>query len=1520
MGLASKIASKVTKYISPEEKVISPKEFKKTRKAYKLFIRGDDEDTIFPLFVDTAKPVTQKEYIRANFPEETFKGKKSVKGEERYYVPTKSPKRTKGEKAKNTGDDIIIPDEETRKKLIDAGFITNKKERTTSAPFGKVTAVAARPGWHASKFPTATHIGPADLKINKEEVEKLLSAGVSSDAIIKKDFVKYFFKDKKITKEKYDSLNKKDKAKVTINTQTQYYIKRRSEDHVFAEIEMPDDVDYQSMLEKEGKKSFSDRIPVGGSYPYSEGQADSKQWFIGGDMKVDKLLSRKDVSELQKELGVTDLPYRDEVENILGRKFNRGGTVALQEQMSMFDEGGMLDEGDTVDPVSGNDVPVGALKEEVRDDVDAKVSPGEYVVSAATVRYHGLDTFMKLRDEAIRGMARMESIGQMGNSDDAELDPDTPFSQDDLVIVMGGKPEDGEPMKANRGGSVLPTPAELGEDDPQQPAFANGGIINPASTSLSLVDRSLANQDGDTKVPKFNHIVEYRNGQGEISFVPVDKNGIPIGYVDPDASPVGISSTKTSDTSPSFSNYSRDEIVPQVFDDRPRGDDDNEINAPNFGDGSWDINFVDEYGNIMDLSARLEKSWEIIRDGGPQQTGWDALGQPIFEFRGGIKQLGQMFDKVSGLNPVELAAGAMLGRGMGGEIVRQITEGGEISTGTWEDLTDTQRDALRDTGIGKEEYVAQNHGGVADKPFQERRLNQDRLENLDPMGDPNLDRQEIAEDTPSYAQQQVQAARNKWERLSKITGKEDGGWEPIKNKGEFKNPDSARRNNWSAWGTSRRRFDSQGNEIPLVSGLDLIDGSGPELMSNYSDTSIEERQLENISKSENPSAAEPYSRKVTEKSLDNIIVPEPAELEASPGGVRTSDLPKIITPSEKQSGDTNLQIELANTVDPLINKTSSTYSPYSPKGSIKIGTGKIDEAAAKEAAANKMTSSISEGVESSLKNTEKKRHTPTPKELIKKLDTVISELEQPGDLSDNTKNMLEKLTTPNIQELQDIRYSDFYTPPAYDEKGMKIMPSSILSTTRKPKKPRATDMIAGSSKDDILSGDDISRFKTDFYSDTKEEGGYEDEDEDTYSAPVDSVTGDNIDDFSSEGMDDFVRDDFDTDAYFTPDVDLDSNLGKEPYMAKGGLIPRKYNRGGPIVNPNTPSLVSTSLINRTGKGVGGASAPGGATTDTTSSKSKRPLPKDYLNPNKNLKSLGNKKTSYDPGERPMSQALAGKIFNNKKSFGKTVGARSTNVIVQNIAELAGISSDDGEGGLTAGDVLAKAYSTQQPYSTHLAGLTGGMRTKVMKQLDDYYGSQVRNLKPFNKTDPSTIEYNTKAGGFRGMTLPDAKKVLGDKNGNLSIAGYVNGMSKSQDTFVNSSVYGTLGREEPSNLVNLLEHNSRWFGPNWNIRPDSLANHNRKWKRVFGEEVDLNKPMENVNDFFRAKKILFYKNYGKYARAGYLEPASVWTKKVKDKEGYAKRFPHLKDMIYGTTPTVAAKGGLIKKRKKVKKRV
>jgi len=124
-------------------------------------------------------------------------------------------------------------------------------------------------------------------------------------------------------------------------------------------------------------------------------------------------------------------------------KMNEGG---MAKQMEMFDteevtsaevpteEGGLMDEGGTIDEVSGNDVPVGSLKEEVRDDIPAQLSEGEFVLSADVVRYHGLDKIMRLRDEAKIGLARMEAMGQMGNSEEAVLPDDVPFSLDDLDL------------------------------------------------------------------------------------------------------------------------------------------------------------------------------------------------------------------------------------------------------------------------------------------------------------------------------------------------------------------------------------------------------------------------------------------------------------------------------------------------------------------------------------------------------------------------------------------------------------------------------------------------------------------------------------------------------------------------------------------------------------------------------------------------------------------------------------------------------------------------------------------------------------------------------------------------------------------------------------------------------------------------------------------------------------------------------------------------------------------------------
>ena len=96
--------------------------------------------------------------------------------------------------------------------------------------------------------------------------------------------------------------------------------------------------------------------------------------------------------------------------------------------MELFDVGGLKDEGGTKDPVSGNDVPIGSTKEEVRDDIPAQLSEGEFVLPADVVRYHGLEKIMELRDEAKAGLAKMEAMGQMGNPDEAILPDNVPLA------------------------------------------------------------------------------------------------------------------------------------------------------------------------------------------------------------------------------------------------------------------------------------------------------------------------------------------------------------------------------------------------------------------------------------------------------------------------------------------------------------------------------------------------------------------------------------------------------------------------------------------------------------------------------------------------------------------------------------------------------------------------------------------------------------------------------------------------------------------------------------------------------------------------------------------------------------------------------------------------------------------------------------------------------------------------------------------------------------------------------------
>lgn len=146
------------------------------------------------------------------------------------------------------------------------------------------------------------------------------------------------------------------------------------------------------------------------------------------------------------------------------RMFNEGG-MAMEEQTQMaFALGGSVED---VDPVSGNEVPTGSLPEEVRDDIPAQLSEGEYVVPADVVRFYGVKFFEDLRTQAKEGFADMEANGRIGGEpippEGMEMvepeDEDFPFDISELQTVAVDQSmvnmKDGGYLKGyNEGGDV----------------------------------------------------------------------------------------------------------------------------------------------------------------------------------------------------------------------------------------------------------------------------------------------------------------------------------------------------------------------------------------------------------------------------------------------------------------------------------------------------------------------------------------------------------------------------------------------------------------------------------------------------------------------------------------------------------------------------------------------------------------------------------------------------------------------------------------------------------------------------------------------------------------------------------------------------------------------------------------------------------------------------------------------------------------------------------------------------------
>jgi hypothetical protein len=165
----------------------------------------------------------------------------------------------------------------------------------------KLGGLAFRPGWHAGDLPIATHIG------------------AKSDA----------------------SLTAPD---------------LRAPNQVWAEVELPNDVDWQAEATKRGvnksgkfiakEAHITDQIPADGFYRYKTNSNMTGNWLIGGSMKVNRILSDEEVIAINDAADAADLPRGEPFD---AKKYGFDGLMASNRAKPVYTH-------EVIDPRDGNKV------------------------------------------------------------------------------------------------------------------------------------------------------------------------------------------------------------------------------------------------------------------------------------------------------------------------------------------------------------------------------------------------------------------------------------------------------------------------------------------------------------------------------------------------------------------------------------------------------------------------------------------------------------------------------------------------------------------------------------------------------------------------------------------------------------------------------------------------------------------------------------------------------------------------------------------------------------------------------------------------------------------------------------------------------------------------------------------------------------------------------------------------------------------------------------------------------------
>lgn len=140
-------------------------------------------------------------------------------------------------------------------------------------------------------------------------------------------------------------------------------------------------------------------------------------------------------------------------DGVLSTREKEIGDAIQKNELVEASHGGIMSGLMGYDEVSGNPIPVGSSAENVRDDIDAKLSTDEYVIPAHVVKWHGLKHIQMMQSEAEMGLMSMQldgliQGGEMSEPEEVEVEEiDNDIDVEVATVKVDDKMDDSDEIE-----------------------------------------------------------------------------------------------------------------------------------------------------------------------------------------------------------------------------------------------------------------------------------------------------------------------------------------------------------------------------------------------------------------------------------------------------------------------------------------------------------------------------------------------------------------------------------------------------------------------------------------------------------------------------------------------------------------------------------------------------------------------------------------------------------------------------------------------------------------------------------------------------------------------------------------------------------------------------------------------------------------------------------------------------------------------------------------------------------------